>query len=56
MKKCGKFLFAALVLLSFFCILDPSGVGFRKKLRAMLDYISGELQLAQFFRILQSAE
>lgn len=48
MRRIFKFLFAILLLLAFFCVIDDSGIGFRQKWQAALEYIGGRLHIAQF--------
>ncbi len=48
MRRIFRFLFAILLLLAFFCVIDDSGIGFRQKWQAALDYIGGRLHIAQF--------
>lgn len=52
MRRMGRFLFALLLLLAFFFILDSSGIGFREKLRAAVDYVYGKLRAVQFLQLL----
>ena len=52
MRRMGRFLFALLLLLAFFFILDNSGIGFREKLRAAVDYVFGKLRAVQFLQLL----
>ena len=52
MRRMGRFLFALLLLLAFFFILDNSGIGFREKLRAAVDYVYGKLRAVQFLQLL----
>ncbi len=48
MRRIFRFLFAILLLLAFFCVIDDSGIGFRQKWQAALEYIGGRLHIAQF--------
>ena len=48
MRRIFRFLFAILLLLAFFCVIDDSGIGFRQKWQAAFDYIGGRLHIAQF--------
>ena len=48
MRRSFRFLFAILLLLAFFCVIDDSGIGFRQKWQAALEYIGGRLHIAQF--------
>ncbi len=48
MRHIFRFLLAMLFLLAFFCLIDDSGIGFRQKWQAALDYIGGRLHIAQF--------
>lgn len=48
MRRIFKFLFAILLLLAFFCVIDDSGIGFRQKWQAALEYIGGRIHIAQF--------
>lgn len=48
MRHIFRFLFAILLLLAFFCVIDDSGIGFRQKWQAALEYIGGRLHIAQF--------
>ena len=48
MRRIFRFLFAILLLLAIFCVIDDSGIGVRQKWQAALDYIGGRLHIAQF--------
>ena len=48
MRRIFRLLFAILLLLAFFCVIDDSGIGFRQKWQAALEYIGGRLHIAQF--------
>ena len=48
MRRIFRFLFAILLLLAFFCVIDDSGIGFRQKWQAALEYIGGRLIIALF--------
>ena len=47
-----QILFAILLLLAFFFLLDSSGIGFRQKWKAAFAYIYGKCKAAQFLKII----
>lgn len=52
MRRIFRFLFAILLLLAFFCVIDDSGIGFRQKWKAAFAYIYGKCKAAQFLKII----
>ena len=52
MRRIFRFLFAILLLLAFFFLLDSSGIGFRQKGKAAFAYIYGKCKAAQFLKII----
>lgn len=52
MRRIFRFLFAILLLLAFFCVIDDSGIGFQQKWKAAFAYIYGKCNAAQFLKII----
>ncbi|GEM_PF-2614287 len=51
MKKIMKWMLGLVSLIAFFFVLDASGIGFRKHLKAVKDYAEGKSKHLRFIPV-----